>query len=114
LIEKNITSISVDYTEADYRDTETGTYMAETAVVTLNNAQTSINEFWFDVDTTKTTHNGSVTSGNVILSISLDTFYSKILRITCAYRNKYSWSVAKWIFIPIRTENFYAADFCVS
>lgn len=65
LIEKNITSISVDYTEADYRDTETGTYMAETAVVTLNNAQTSINEFWFDVDTTKTTHNGSVTSGNV-------------------------------------------------
>lgn len=65
LIEKNITSISVDYTEADYLDTETGTYMAETAVVTLNNAQTSISEFWFDVDTTKTTHNGSVTSGNV-------------------------------------------------
>ena len=50
----------------------------------------------------------------MILSISLDTFYSKILRITCAYRNKYSWSVAKWIFIPIRTENFYAVDFCVS
>lgn len=65
LTEKNITSISVDYTEADYRDTETGTYMAETATVTLKNAQTSISEFWFDVDTSKTTHNGSVTSGNV-------------------------------------------------
>ena len=53
-------------------------------------------------------------SNSMILSISLDTFYSKILMITCAYRNKYSWSVAKWIFIPIRTENFYAVDFCVS
>lgn len=66
LKERNITAISVDYTESNYRDTETGTYMAETAVVTLDNGETSISEFWFDVDTTKTTQNGTVTSGNVL------------------------------------------------
>ena len=65
LAEKNITAISIDYTESDYRDTETGTYMAETAAVTLTDGETSVSEFWFDVDTTKTMQNGTITSGNV-------------------------------------------------
>ncbi|WP_294483395.1 hypothetical protein [uncultured Ruminococcus sp.] len=66
LKDKKIISISVKYKKTNYRDTETGTYIAETADVTLNNSKTSISEFWFDVDTTKTTHNGVATSGNVL------------------------------------------------
>lgn len=65
LAEKNIIAISIDYTASNYRDTETGTYIAETAEVTLGDGKTSISEFWFDVDTTKTMQNGIVTSGNV-------------------------------------------------
>ena len=50
-------------------------------------------------------------SKGMILSITLDTFYSKISWVTCAYWNKYSWSAAEWIFIPIRCKKFYATDF---
>lgn len=66
LAEKNITAISIDYTKSNYRDTETGTYIAETATVTLSDGTTTISEFWFDVDTTKTMQNGTITSGNVL------------------------------------------------
>ena len=65
LTEKNIQAISINYTESNFRDIPTGTYVAETANVILNNGKTSISEFWFDVDTTNTTQNGTVTSGNV-------------------------------------------------
>ena len=67
LQEKNITAISVEYSESNYRDTNTGTYIAETALVELDNEEnnTSISEFWFNVDTTQTTQNGTITSGNV-------------------------------------------------
>ena len=45
-----------------------------------------------------------VSIDGLILSITLDTFYSKISWATLAYRNKSPWSVAEWGFIPIRAE----------
>ena len=69
LIEKNITIISIDYTESNYLDTETGTYIAETAWVQLSdedNNTTFISEFWFSVDTSNTMQGDELTSGNVL------------------------------------------------
>lgn len=65
----NIVSISLDYTESNILDTETGTLMAESSEVTYleNEVQktTTISEFWFDVDTSDTTQGGETTVGNV-------------------------------------------------
>lgn len=65
LAEKEIAAISLEYIQSDYRDTETGTYVAETASVELTGGETTISEFWFHADTSKSTQNGVVTSGNV-------------------------------------------------
>ena len=65
----NIVSISLNYFETNILDTETGTLMAETSNVTYveNGIQktTTISEFWFSVDTSDTTQDGEVTTGNV-------------------------------------------------
>lgn len=66
LEECGITNISLLYTEENIRDTETGTLKAESSSVSIINDgvldTTNISEFWFDVDTTKTTQNETITS----------------------------------------------------
>ncbi|GHU55848.1 hypothetical protein FACS1894132_12550 [Clostridia bacterium] len=65
----NITSISLDYSESNILDTETGTLISEYAdVIYLENEvqkTTTISEFWFSVDTSNTTHDGVASIGNV-------------------------------------------------
>ncbi len=76
LSELGIVSIRLDFSETNRTDDETGTLIAETAIVTLvgKNADgtdktTDISEFWFPVDTSDTTQgNGDdivATIGNV-------------------------------------------------
>lgn len=73
LEEMGVVSISLDYTETDITDEETGTRIAETADVTIMKngvaSTTSISEFWFPVDTGNTTQGSGeeiiATTGNV-------------------------------------------------
>lgn len=71
LSELDIVSINLNYTVADYIDSETGTIIAETALVSLgssesgNNTTTTISEFWFVVDTSNTTQSSG---GNMIFT----------------------------------------------
>ena len=69
LNDSGVVSISLDYRENSLTDGETGTRMADTAGVKINNnslmQDTSISEFWFPVDSSDTTQGGAVTAGNV-------------------------------------------------
>lgn len=75
LSELDIVSINLNYTVADYIDSETGTIIAETALVSLGSSEsgkhttTTISEFWFVVDTSDTTQGDGedivFTNGNI-------------------------------------------------
>lgn len=75
LSELDIVSIDLNYTVADFIDSETGTIMAETALISLGSSEfgehstTTISEFWFVVDTSDTTQGGGenivFTNGNI-------------------------------------------------
>ncbi|MBR3772237.1 MAG: hypothetical protein IKL07_08210, partial [Clostridium sp.] len=64
-----ICSISLDYKKISLVDEETGTRKADTADVSMNvkgeERTTSISEFWFPVNTSSTTDEGTATVGNV-------------------------------------------------
>lgn len=67
----DIVSIDLNYTVADFMDSETGTIIAETALVSLRedgsgeHNTTTISEFWFVVDTSDTTKGNVFTNGNI-------------------------------------------------
>lgn len=69
LNEIGVVSISLEHSEVSIVDEETGTRIAESASVTINNNGTvstvDISEFWFPVNSSDTTQNGVVTAGNV-------------------------------------------------
>ncbi|MDE5946006.1 MAG: hypothetical protein K2G63_01670, partial [Oscillospiraceae bacterium] len=76
LSELGIVSIGLDYSETNVTDSETGTLIAETAIVTFSEISgdgtqktTAVSEFWFPVDTSDTTQGSGddvvVTIGNV-------------------------------------------------
>lgn len=67
----DIVSIDLNYTVADFMDSETGTIIAETALVSFGEDEsgehntTTISEFWFVVDTSDTTQGSVFTNGNI-------------------------------------------------
>lgn len=69
LSELGIISIGLDYSETNITDDETGTLIAETAIVIFTDRTTNISEFWFTVDTSDTTQGSGddivATIGNV-------------------------------------------------
>lgn len=69
LSELNIVSISLNHTEKSIVDEETGTRIAETADVKikqgLGKKTVEISEFWFPINSSKTTQGGKTTTGHV-------------------------------------------------
>ena len=69
LNETGVISISLEHSEVSLVDEETGTRIAESANVSINKNGTvsvvEISEFWFPVNSSDTTHEGTVTAGNV-------------------------------------------------
>ncbi|MGN1277360.1 MAG: hypothetical protein ACI4UK_10265, partial [Floccifex sp.] len=66
---KEIVSISLNYAEVSFIDEETGSRIAETAEVILNEngniKSIEISEFWFPVNSSDTTQGDTITAGNV-------------------------------------------------
>lgn len=69
LSELDIVSISLKHIEKSIVDEETGTRIAETADVkikqALGKATVEISEFWFPINSSKTTQGGKITAGHV-------------------------------------------------
>lgn len=66
LEETGITSIGLEHKETSVLDETTGTLIAETSEVVLENGKTTeASEFWFPVKTSDTTHGDIKTTGNI-------------------------------------------------
>lgn len=69
LNESGIVSISCDHAKVSFVDPETGTRIAESADVAIMKngvtTTTKISEFWFPINSSDTTQEGTVTAGNV-------------------------------------------------
>ncbi len=61
-----VVSVGLDYSETNITDDETGTLIAETAIVTFDDKTTNISEFWFPVDTSDTTQGSD---GDIVATI---------------------------------------------
>lgn len=66
LTEYGIESINLNFTSDGTVNTETGTMIAESSIVSFSSDNTrKISEFWFPVNSADTTHDGEATVGNV-------------------------------------------------
>ena len=69
LMELNIVSISLEYEEVSFVDSETGTRIENSSSVKIDNTgeiiTTKISEFWFPINSTDTTQGDVITVGNI-------------------------------------------------